>query len=102
MEKVRADAVICTYNSQFVHKSLAPYCLLAGVKTFAPERKAVVMEGTVNEPWESLLDPVLRENPRVLGVSTYIWNLSHSLHFAEAVKAAVPDCFVVLGGPEAA
>ena len=102
MEKVRADAVICTYNSQFVHKSLAPYCLLAGVKTFAPERKAVVLEGTVNEPWESLLDPVLRENPRVLGVSTYIWNLSHSLRFAEAVKAAVPDCFVVLGGPEAA
>lgn len=102
MEKIRTDAVICTYNSQFVHQSLAPYCLLAGIRKFAPERAATVKEGTVNEPWEVLLEAVLRESPRVLGVSTYIWNLSHSLRLAEAVKGALPDCFVVMGGPEAA
>jgi radical SAM superfamily enzyme YgiQ (UPF0313 family) len=102
MAAVRTDAVICTYNSQFVHQSLAPYCLLAGVRKFAPERTATVREGTVNEPWEALLEAVLRESPRVLGISVYIWNLSHSLRLAEAVKERLPDCFVVMGGPEVA
>ena len=102
MKEVRTDAVICTYNSQFVHQSLAPYCLLAGIRRFAPKRQAYVLEGTVNEDWKVLLEKVLARAPRVLGISVYIWNLSESLRLAEEVKARSADCFVVMGGPEVA
>ena len=93
--------VLCSLNSQYIHSSLAPWCLLAGVKAYCPPTvQAVVVEGTVNEPKEAVLDRVLQEQPDVVGFSTYIWNVTTVFALAKAVRKALPQVKIVLGGPE--
>ena len=48
------SAALCALNAKYVHSSLAPWCLLAGVRAFAPDIDAYVVEGTVNEPPETV------------------------------------------------
>lgn len=41
---------ICTLNTQYIHSSLAPFCLLAGLKKYADKDiSAEVIQGTINE-----------------------------------------------------
>jgi Radical SAM superfamily/B12 binding domain len=41
------------------------------------------------------------EEPAVLGLSCYIWNVKYALAVAEAVKRRFPDVLIVTGGPSA-
>lgn len=40
------------------------------------------------------------DKPDIVGISCYIWNWEYNLVLARAVKAAFPDCLIVLGGPQ--
>ena len=57
------SAALCALNAKYVHSSLAPWCLLAGVRTFAPQIDAHVVEGTVNEPPETVLERIASGAP---------------------------------------
>lgn len=39
-------------------------------------------------------------DPRVLGLSCYVWNWRWNLALAQATRQAFPSCLVVLGGPQ--
>ena len=39
------------------------------------------------------------DNPAVFGLSAYVWNINYNLELAKAVKAAYPECLVLMGGP---
>ena len=95
------SAVICCLNSQYIHSSLAPWCLLAGVKAYCePGISAQVTEGTVNEPAEAAAERIFRLRPRAVGFCCYIWNIRRVLELTRTVKARLPDTTVILGGPE--
>lgn len=88
-------------NSQHAHSSLAPWCLAAGLRAYARARHtAVVLEATVNEAPEVLVERVLACHPSVLGVSCQIWNIKMARLLAVSVKRALPGCVIVFGGPE--
>ena len=94
-------AIICALNSKYIHSSLAPWCLLAGVRAYCCDgSSAKVLEGTVNEPREAVLNRLLSENADVIGFCTYIWNVTAVLELAEQIKAQRPHTNIVLGGPE--
>lgn len=94
-------AVICGINSQYIHSSLAPWCLLAGVHAYAaPSVTAEVVEGTINESPHALLSRIIKKAPRVVGFSCYIWNIEAVLRLTGQLKQALPEITVVLGGPE--
>jgi len=38
------------------------------------------------------------DNPRVVGIACYVWNLKISLQLAKMVKEVFPNCTIVLGG----
>ena len=42
------SAALCAINAKYIHSSLAPWCLAAGVEAYAPELTARVVEGTIN------------------------------------------------------
>lgn len=50
------------------------------------------------ESHKAVLDRL--DNPKIAAFSCYQWNRNYSLHLAEAIKKAYPDCIVVFGGPE--
>ena len=39
------------------------------------------------------------DNPKVLALSTYVWNMNYSLQLAKKVKEKFKDCLIIFGGP---
>ncbi|MDD4699797.1 MAG: DUF4080 domain-containing protein [Oscillospiraceae bacterium] len=93
--------VIGTLNSKYIHSSLAPWCLLAGIATYCDEEiSAEVVEGTINEKLENAAERILAGRPQVIGLSCYIWNISKTKDLITLIKNKLPNSIVVLGGPE--
>ncbi len=95
-------AVICGINSQYIHSSLAPWCLLAGIRAFSDTANvsAEVVEGTVNESEDALLSRILDRSADVIGFCCYLWNISVVLRLTTRIKERCPNTVIVLGGPE--
>ena len=94
--------IISCLNSKFVHASLSPWCLLAGVREFSKKPYDVsVLESTINGDMESFSCEIIAENPKVVAFSCYIWNITKTLEVARLVKENL-GCKIVLGGPEVA
>lgn len=92
--------VLAVYNSKYIHSSLAPWCLGAGLKQYAPFVKWKVLEGTINQPYLQLVEQILQEKPDLITFSVYIWNKEITLKAIKAIKQQLPNCKILLGGPE--
>ena len=80
-------AVLFALNAKYIHSSLAPWCLLAGVEAAGPAGVcAEVREGTVNEPERDVLARILDGEPDAVLFSCYLWNIRETLRLAAAVK----------------
>ncbi|MCL2002881.1 MAG: B12-binding domain-containing radical SAM protein [Oscillospiraceae bacterium] len=87
-------------SAKHIHKSLAPWYLKAYCDRSVPQAEVRIREHTVNDSANSIIDTIYTERPDVLGFSCYIWNIGAVRETAGAVKALLPDCVIVLGGPE--
>lgn len=93
--------VICSVNSKYIHSSLAPWCLLAGVKTFSRNQTEVkVIEGTINENADNIFDRIIFETPDAVAFCTYIWNVKTVNYLIDKIKAYNNNLKIILGGPE--
>lgn len=93
--------VLAGISSQYVHSALAPWCIKAGLSAYArTAHTAQVVEGTVNEAPDAVIQRVVKAKPDVLGISCYIWNITFVGRILPALKEAMPGCVIVLGGPE--
>ena len=94
--------IVSCLNSKYVHASLSPWCLFAGVREFAENTYDIsVIEGTINGDSESFAEKITDEKPDVVAFSCYIWNIAKTLEVCRIIKSR-HDCRIVLGGPEAA
>ncbi|MBE6729833.1 MAG: DUF4080 domain-containing protein [Ruminococcaceae bacterium] len=87
-------AVIVSLTSQYIHSSLAPWYLLASVK--GKNADCFVVEGTVNEEFNVLLNRINDQKADLVAFSCYIWNITTVLSLAPKIKNAK----ILLGGPE--
>lgn len=94
--------IISCLNSKYVHASLAPWCLLSGVKTFGKNDYDIkIFESTINANLHDFAQKIISENPQVISFSCYIWNITQTLEICKEIKENL-DCKIVLGGPEVA
>ena len=94
--------IIGCLNSKYIHASLAPWCLLSGVKAFAKnDYDAKVFESTINGNIHDFAQKIIDENPQVVSFCCYIWNITQTLEICKEIKENL-DCKIVLGGPEVA
>ncbi len=94
--------VIAAINSKYIHSSLAPWYLLSGVRTYSRQNiDAVVREFTINQPLDDILNVLVTESANVYAFCTYIWNIETLKLLLPRLKTALPNCQVILGGPEA-
>lgn len=95
------NVVICSINSKYIHSSLAPWCLYAGVGEYCEKSiNATVIEGTVNEDIRLVAKRITEQSPDVLGLCCYIWNIDFVYNLIGLVKAEIHNCKIILGGPE--
>lgn len=92
-------ALICALNTKYVHSSLAPWCLKAGIQKYSPSVKCEVLESTINEPEELILQKILKKDFDIIGFCTYIWNVNLVLSLCRSIKKN-RSIKIVLGGPE--
>jgi len=91
-------AVLCTLNAKYIHSSLAlPY-----LKLFCenPSRQIEILEFTINQPLDDIRTRLFLSRPDVLCFSCYIWNIEPILTLCRDLKLLMPECVVILGGPE--
>ena len=88
------DVLILALNSKYIHSCLAPWYLKAEVPS------AEILEHTINENIENVLEDIVSKEPRILAVSVYIWNVEYVKDLICRVKNLLPDITIVWGGPE--
>ena len=93
-----SDIVLTTLNARYAHASFGLRYLLANLRELQP--RAAMLEFDVNQRTVDILESILSQNPKIIGVGVYIWNAQQSLELVANLKRVRPDIVVVLGGPE--
>lgn len=88
-------ALLVALNASYVHTNLAVRLLRAST-----ERPVALLEMTINESKEVMLQKVLREKPDAILYSAYIWNWSQIQMLGRYIQKAFPDIKQYVGGPE--
>lgn len=83
-------------NAKYIHtnlaiRNIAAFCGLEGVE---------IIEGTINDNMDDILQEIVLRNPDLVGFSCYIWNIEKIHYLAENLKKVKPEVTIVFGGPE--
>lgn len=94
------QVLIGCLSSKYIHASLSPWCLLAGVKEFCKSNVcAFVSESTINADLNEFVNNI--KSADVYAFSCYIWNIEQTLFVCEKLKQKT-GAKIVVGGPEVA
>lgn len=90
--------LLTTLNGRYHHTSLALRYLLANLK--AKEVEAQILEFTIEDSPQLIVEKILSQNPDYLGISVAIWNATQTLNLIKLIKEIKPEMPIILGGPE--
>ena len=95
------NIALVSLHAGYSHSSLALHSILAfsALEPFYTRMRC--FESLVNVNHQPLLERLFAFKPSVIGFSTYLWNIQASLRLARLLKQLLPECLIVLGGPEA-
>ena len=95
-----ADIVLVTLNARYAHASFGLRYLMANLRELRADGRAVMLEFDVNQRTPDVIEAILANRPRIVGVGVYIWNAVQSEQLVAELKRVAPDVTVVVGGPE--
>ncbi|SDP72117.1 B12-binding domain-containing radical SAM protein [Selenomonas ruminantium] len=81
-------------NAKYSHTSLSIRYLREAVPG------SEIMEQTINHQLLAMLGEIYAAQPRVLGISCYIWNIEQVKSLLKLLPVALPDTIIICGGPE--
>lgn len=86
-------------NARFTHSNLALFYIRESIKDLG--FNIVHLEESINQNRFNILAQVIKTNPDVLAISTYIWNREIVEFLVTSLRRISPTIKIVLGGPEA-
>jgi len=93
------DILLVAINARYSHTSHAIRTLRANLPG-ALQRQTAQIELTIQDDVTESAWRLLSAQPRLIGLSVYLWNVDRVRQMVEIVKSVSPGIFVVLGGPE--
>jgi radical SAM superfamily enzyme YgiQ (UPF0313 family) len=93
-----ADIVLTTLNARYAHAAFGLRYLMANLGPL--QSRAVILEFDINQRPTDMIEAILAQNPRIVGLGVYIWNAAPAAQLVAELKRIRPDVLVVLGGPE--
>jgi len=90
--------VLAALNARYPHCSFGLRYLLANLGPLQSE--ACLREFTINQPTLDILDAILTQQPRIVALGVYIWNVNEVTRLVADLKRISPGTLVVVGGPE--
>ncbi len=93
--------LLCSASSKYIHSSLAVWYLAESVRQNCSQDIVTdVLECTVNQPIEEILQKIVDKRPDILAFSCYIWNISLVYKLLPQITKLLPKTIMVLGGSE--
>src|ERR1700722_2378785 len=93
-----AEIVLATLNAKYIHAACGLRYLFANLAELRP--RASLLEFDINQPVAKIAEALLAENPKILGLGVYIWNVTLTTELVATLKQLRPDLIIILGGPE--
>ncbi|MCH1984388.1 DUF4080 domain-containing protein [Ruminococcus sp. OA3] len=90
--------LLAAVNAKYIHSNLALYSLYRYTKKY--RNHVMMLEFTINQRTEDVMQSIYRQHPDVLCFSCYIWNISIIRELAAELHKVLPDMKIWLGGPE--
>src|SRR6476660_9021703 len=92
------EIVLATLNAKYIHASFGLRYLLANLGEL--RERACLLEFDINQRPLDIAEILLAQNPKIIGLGIYIWNVTETTEVIAALKRLRPDITVILGGPE--
>ena len=89
---------LTTLNARFLHTAFGLRYLLANLGELQSE--TTLREFTIHETPINIAESLLSDQPEIIGISVYIWNITEVTHLVGMLKQIAPEVVIVLGGPE--
>src|SRR3954452_9317780 len=93
-----ADIVLATLNAKYIHAAFGLRYLMANLGQL--QNRSALLEFDINQRPIEIVEALLAENPKIIGLGVYIWNVVPTTEVVSALKRIRPDITVILGGPE--
>lgn len=90
--------ILTTLNSRFTHTSIALRYLYANLHEL--QEKTEILEFSINDAPQTIAQKLLINQPQIIGIGVYIWNVSEVYELIHVIKKVSPKTKIVLGGPE--
>lgn len=92
------NVLLVGLNAKYIHSNLAVRYLKAYTKDM--DYNCDVIEFSVNDRVERIVEEVIERKPRLLGFSCYIWNIEYVIRIATLIKEIDDSIQIFYGGPE--
>lgn len=90
--------ILTTLNSRFTHSSIGLRYLYASLGEL--QKNSQILEFSINDAIQTIAEKLLVENPSIVGIGVYIWNVSYIKELIHIIKKVSPTTTIILGGPE--
>jgi radical SAM superfamily enzyme YgiQ (UPF0313 family) len=98
MLPVMTDIVLATFNAKYIHAAFGLRYLMANLGEL--QSRARILEFHINQRVVDVAERILQEQPKIVGLGVYIWNVAQSTQLVADLKRLRPELVVVIGGPE--
>ncbi|MDH5258054.1 MAG: radical SAM protein, partial [Gammaproteobacteria bacterium] len=93
-----SEIILSTLNARYIHSSLGLRYLKANMGELID--KTEIIEFIINNRPIDIAERLLKDNPAIIGLGIYIWNVEQSTQLVSLLKTIRPEITIVLGGPE--
>jgi radical SAM superfamily enzyme YgiQ (UPF0313 family) len=90
--------ILATLNSRFTHSAIGLRYIYANMQELQQETQ--IIEFSINDALQTIAEDILKHQPQIIGVGTYIWNVSAVAELIHILKKVSPQTTIILGGPE--
>ncbi len=84
------DIVLCTLNSKYLHASFGLRYLLANMGSLQSQTK--MLEFVVGDHTVEVISSILAEQPKIVGLGVYLWNVEPLTRLVAELKKIRPTC----------
>lgn len=92
------SVILATINAKYMHASLGLRYLYANLGELQSGTR--IMEFTLSDRPADIVERLLADGPRIVGLGVYIWNVDQTTAVVKLIKRVSPGTTIVLGGPE--
>src|SRR5678815_2575408 len=92
------DIVLTTLNAKYIHAAFGLRYLMANLGPL--QSRAALVEFDINQRPTDIAEILLAQDPKIVGLGVYIWNVAPTTELVATLKRLRPDLTIILGGPE--